>query len=96
MPEPPPPEPIKYQEPAVDLACIVQPAVDAMACSVAEIAKDSARVMEEVAKAVERITLQTAVTTPEPAPEAPAKAWKLKINRDLRGFMDTVDITRVG
>lgn len=104
-PEPTPePKPEPVTEPTKaeqlpDLAPIVQSAVDAMAASVSEVAKDNARVMGEVLKAVERIT---AVTPSAPAgtqtisPAAPDKNWRLVINRNLRGVMETVDITRVG
>jgi hypothetical protein len=100
----PKPEPVKPPEPAPalsaalptpDLAPIVQSAVDAMAASVNIVTMDNAKVMAEVAKVMEKIAMQT--TAPSAAPQAdPAKAWKLKVNRDTRGFMDTVDITRVG
>lgn len=72
----------------VDLAPILQSAVDAMAASVSEVAKDSARVMAEVCKAVERMS------APEVEPKKPVQ-WTLKVNRDLRGLMETVDIKQV-
>jgi type IV secretory pathway VirB10-like protein len=102
-PEPPkekPPEPRIEQPKAVDLAPIVQAAVNAMAASVSDIAKDNARVMQEVMKAVERITAAPpaalATTSTSTVSEIAAKAWQLKVNRDTRGFMDTVDIKQIG
>ena len=79
------------------MAPIIQCAVDAMAASVSDIAKDNARVMQEVMKAVERITTAppAAATNTHAGSEFIAKAWQLKVNRDTRGFMDTVDIKQV-
>lgn len=73
--------------------------MDAMAACVSDIAKDNARVMHEVMKAVERITAAppAALVTTDTSTktEFVAKAWQLKVNRDTRGFMDTVDIKQV-
>jgi hypothetical protein len=70
-----------------------------MAASVSDIAKDNARVMQEVMKAVERIAAAPpaalAATDTSTKTEFVAKAWQLKVNRDTRGFMDTVDIKQV-
>ena len=95
-PEPPKEPPAPQVQPAQDLAPIVQCAVDAMAASVSEVAKDNARVMDAVVKAVARISAPSPINFPEQVtPEPSAKHWRLKVNRDTRGIMETVDIVRI-
>lgn len=90
------PELVSARHEPIDLAPIVQGAVDAMASSVSEIARDNAKVMEEVVKAVQKITEIPAHMIAAPAAVEPAsKHWRLTVNRNLRGFMETVDIKKV-
>lgn len=96
-PIPEPPKPVEVPQ-AQDLAPIVQSAVDAMAASVSEVTKDSARVMSEVLKFTEQLALANSSPTQTGAPaDTPAKHWRLKVNRNQRtGLMESCDIERIG
>jgi hypothetical protein len=89
-PTPSTPTQVEVKVDVSDLAGSVAAMGESLAC----IARDNAAVMEEVRKAMDRLACAP-VTTPADNSSIREHAWKLKVNRDTRGFMETVDITRV-